>query len=134
MKKNLPILSAKSRNIFCSLVLIGAPLISNAKVINDRLVKDLSCQSLTNQSIYQSIREDAFSSKYHFPVQNWATGVIANCWSLSHAQRMHFYLSRIGDKNSMNQKSIEMVLNIIRGSVYGGSDHTLILDKKQNIR
>lgn len=89
-----------------------------AKNISDRLVTDLSCDSLTTGSIFQSIREDAFDTKYHFPIYNWSTGVIANCWSLSHAQRIHFYLSRINiNKSEMNNQDSEAVLNMFRGSI-----------------
>lgn len=79
---------------------------------------NLSCDSLSSESIFKSIRADAFDTKYHFPVYNWRTGVIANCWGLSRAQRIHFYLSRINaNKSEMSNAESESILNMFRGSI-----------------
>lgn len=94
------------------------PLSLNAKTITDSLVQELSCEQLSVKSIYSSIKEEAFSEKNQIRTQNWATGVIANCWSLSHAQRIHFYLNRVNqdfDQITATQNQ-EDILNMLRGS------------------
>ncbi len=101
-----------------TLVALTLPTSLFAKVINDDLVENLSCQNLSTQAIYQNIKADAFSAEKHTQKRNWPTGVIANCWSLAHAQRLHFYLSRttLLDETTATKKS-EDILNMIRGSI-----------------
>jgi hypothetical protein len=50
---------------------------------------------------------------------NWSSGLLAQCWSLSHTQRLFFYLGRTGSHIDPNQsqQNIENVLNMIRGTV-----------------
>ncbi len=99
------------------LAILALPPSLLAQVLNDDLIENLSCQNLSLQSIYQSIKADAFSANKHTQKENWSTGVIANCWSLSRMQRLHFYLSRttLLDETTATRKS-EDILNMIRGS------------------
>ncbi len=101
-----------------TLVVLTLPTSLLAQVINDDLVENLSCQNLSSQTIYQSIKADAFSADKHTQKENWPTGVIANCWSLARTQRLHFYLSRTSllDETTATKKS-EDILNMIRGSI-----------------
>ena len=101
-----------------TLVALTLPISLFAKDISDDLVENLSCQNLSTQTIYQSIKPAAFSIDKHTQKQNWATGVIANCWSLSRTQRLHFYLGRtkLLDEKTATRNS-EEILNMIRGSI-----------------
>ena len=101
-------------------LLIGIffPLLLQAKNISDELVENLSCENITTDSIYAHIKDDGFSVERSILQQNWSTGVIANCWSLSHAQRLHFYLGRkvaIGTDNITD--NFENIFNMIRNSI-----------------
>ena len=118
-------------------LLFTASNIASAKNISDRLVDNLSCALLSSESIFKSIRADAFDIKYHFPVYNWHAGVIANCWSLSRAQRIHFYLSRINvNKSEMSHADSKTILNMFRGSIPDTINQPLIgtkeIEKKIN--
>ena len=63
-------------------------------LISDSLVKNLSCNSLTQENVFKSLQDDAFSVDKQWPIQNWSSGVLAQCWSLALSQRRLFYLAR----------------------------------------
>ncbi|WP_413581941.1 hypothetical protein [Bdellovibrio sp. HCB288] len=94
---------------------------ADAKLINDSLVKDLSCRNLSVDSIYSAVYpRTAFHTYYHLPVQNWyfksggpALGV---CWGLASAQRKMFYLARFDEKEELSKDELmRRTLNMVRG-------------------
>lgn len=99
--------------LFCSTL--------NAMIITDSLVTDLKCENLNTDSIYQAISPTkAFTTDNQIPNRNWAYysgfAELANCWSLSHAQRILFYLARFDVPNAyLDKNKIEHSLNMIRG-------------------
>jgi hypothetical protein len=90
---------------------------SHAKQINDNLVAGLDCQNISVREIYSHIRSDAYSVDYQIPVRNWNFSFLANCWSMSHSQRLIFMLSRINSGAALGQTQVRTALNMIRGSV-----------------
>lgn len=114
-----------------TLVALTLPATLFAKTINDDLVENLSCQNLSTQTIYQNIKADSFSAEKHTKKENWGTGIIANCWSLSRAQRLHFYLSRttLLDETTATRSS-EEILNMIRGSIPDQINQPLVGNKE----
>ncbi|MNK26227.1 hypothetical protein D3C87_445590 [compost metagenome] len=101
----------KLKFIFAA-ALLSSPL-AQAKTVSDSLVQNLSCSKLSADSIYSSIREDAFSARRHLPFHNWNTGMIGNCWSLSRAQRLFIMLGR--EDNTSTE--VTPVLNILRNAI-----------------
>lgn len=87
----------------------------SAKTMSDNLVQDLSCENLSVDSIYERIREDAFSEESHIPLENWSTGVLGNCWSLSRSQRLLYMLGRTQAGVAEDEKALIRVLDMIRG-------------------
>jgi hypothetical protein len=93
-------------------------------LITDSLVKDLDCSTLSADSIYASIKVENFSYEKHIPIRNWSFNngpySLGVCWSLSHTQRLFFYLSQwnnpflITDDQTTNEGL--NILNLIRGS------------------
>ncbi len=89
--------------------------------ITDSLVKKLSCENLSVDSIYKSLQPTAFHTFYHIPVMNWrfhsggpALGV---CWGLSSAQRKMFYLARFEEQENLNKADLlRKTLDLFRGS------------------
>ncbi len=89
---------------------------SSASQINDRLVQDLDCKNISASAIYSKIRSDAYSIGAQIPDANWATGYLANCWSLAHAQRLVFMLSRLAPNADVSEAKLRGVLDMFRGS------------------
>lgn len=89
------------------------------RLINDSLVRNLSCQNLSVDHIYAAIREDAFDESRNMPITNWGfqSGLasLAGCWALSSAQRMVSYLGRYYVKPSEQQAEIPQILDMVRG-------------------
>lgn len=82
-----------------------------AKLITDEFVKNLSCENLNSDQIFSHLQSDVYSAKKILPVVNWSFRFgaydLANCWSLSRAQRILFYLGRKSNlllNNGNNQK------------------------------
>jgi hypothetical protein len=101
---------------FCQLASTEVWALSDHK-ITDNLVTDLQCQRLTEASIFNAIDPKNFSTEKHIPLTNWAFRYngyeLANCWSLSHSQRLLFYLGRL---NTEPPNDIIPILDLIRGS------------------
>ena len=89
---------------------------STTSQINDRLVQGLECKNISVSAIYSKIREDAYSIQTQIPDANWATGYLANCWSLAHAQRLVFMLSRLASNADFSEAKLRGVLDMFRGS------------------
>ncbi len=65
-------------------------------LLSDSLVKDLQCSTLTKDTVLATLQADAFSADKELPVRNWPNAInIGHCWSLSHAQRIYYYLARL---------------------------------------
>ncbi len=84
--------------------------------ISDRLVQDLDCKNISVAGIYSKIRDDAYPIQAQIPDANWATGYLANCWSLAHSQRLVFMLSRLDPAADMSEAKLRGVLDMFRGS------------------
>lgn len=95
-----------------------------AALISDSLVENLNCNQLNVNSIFEKIRPDAFNNKKHIPQKNWgfeSDGIhLGACWSLSHAQRVFFYLAQWQNTNPPAKPILDSekinILNFIRGS------------------
>src|SRR6185312_15948692 len=69
-------------------------------VINDSLVKDLKCATLSGETVLTSLQPDAFDSTKDLQIRNWPDVIgIGHCWSLSHAQRLVYFLGRTGSSS-----------------------------------
>lgn len=82
-----------------------------AQYINDEFVKDLPCEGLNTDQIFSHLQPNVYHHSKILPVVNWSFRFgaydLANCWSLSRAQRILFYLGRQSNsllKNGDNQK------------------------------
>lgn len=91
--------------------------------INDGFVHNLSCSDLKVEKIYSAINQDVFNSSNHIPIKNWSfrSGLydIAGCWSLSHAQKIFFYLGRNSPYTTHNRpltQQLNDIFDLIRGS------------------
>lgn len=88
---------------------------ASERTINDSLVQNLSCRNLSVESIYRSIRDDAFEAQRNIPMKNWpfrrGATVIAGCWGLSSTQRMISYLARYN--TSSNEKMSARVADVL---------------------
>lgn len=86
--------------------------------LSDSLVNNLACSQLNPATVFRALQKDAFSTEKQWPVYNWPSNGIANCWSLALNQRQAFYLTRFGaratDSNAVNQ-----FLNIAGGNMPG---------------
>ncbi|HWU45064.1 MAG TPA: hypothetical protein VN132_16540 [Bdellovibrio sp.] len=90
--------------IFLSTLLLS-PLMATAKTISDSFVENLRCEGLSVDSVFKSIREDAFSSDRHMPYENFEFSYrlmpLASCWSMSHLQRLMFYFGRFNEQGTV---------------------------------
>lgn len=94
-----------------------------AKTISDDLVENLDCKKLDSATIYSHIRKESFSTDRHLPLENWGFRYgfyrIANCWSLTHLQRIYFYLGREPraplSLDLVSSVSKSQIANLIRG-------------------
>lgn len=86
------------------------------KLVTDSLVKNLDCNALTRANVLQFVDRTAFASGGHFPVRNWSSGVLGQCWSLAAAQRKFFYLVRLNQEGASLKASLKYSLEMIRGS------------------
>jgi hypothetical protein len=116
---------AKTKNLLNHLLLIlswtflfAATAQARLSEVSDSLVERLSCSNISPDSIRRAIREDAFSSAKHNPVENWGTWPgLANCWSLARLQRVMFLMGRTGVPNARaTRKDANEVLDIARGA------------------
>ncbi len=87
--------------------------------VSDSLVKNLSCENLNADRIYEAIRPNAFDTSKHFPFRNFAFRSVfwdlGACWSFSHAQRILFYLGRFNDQTKIDSEAQTLrVLDYIR--------------------
>ncbi|MFS4458248.1 hypothetical protein [Bdellovibrio sp. HCB2-146] len=107
---------------FVTVMVATAPTVLAApKTVTDSLVRGLSCQNLSVNSIYKAIREDAFDESRNMPITNWEyshNGIpLGNCWALSSTQRMFSYLARYNESNSLsNEARVQLVLDMVRRS------------------
>ncbi|MGZ3693173.1 MAG: hypothetical protein ACXWQO_03145 [Bdellovibrionota bacterium] len=69
-------------------------------LLSDSLVKDLSCGQLNPATVFRNLQPDAFSSDRHWPLANWPSNGIANCWAMALAQRQAYYLSRFNSSSN----------------------------------
>jgi len=115
------------RKILQHLMILSAVLFSSclqAQVISDSLVRNLNCTTLTKQTVLLSLQPDAFDKSRHLPVLNWGdSNGLANCWSLSHAQRLTFYLGRFGEAAPTESSAAKIYLQRILG-LYKGDTPT----------
>ncbi len=83
--------------------------------ISDSLVRNLSCDGLTVDSVFDSIRSDAFSSERQIQLVNRSVrngkGV---CNGLATVQRLFFYLLRF-EERSFTSEEIASILPVLRG-------------------
>jgi hypothetical protein len=94
---------------------------SESKIINDELVRNLSCSSKITESVVLKAIDTAkaFDLSKVLPVRNWGFThnnlyELGACWSMSHFARQVFYLGRNSEVISQNQKA--QILNSARGS------------------
>lgn len=106
-----------------------------AKTVTDSLVKNLPCDQITVSEIYRKIDTSQFSSQYHLPITNWNydSGLynLGNCWSLTHAQRLFFYLNRWNSLVAAKPADTKLqgLLNFLRGAKpYTQNEEKWILD------
>lgn len=113
------------------------------RLINDSLVRNLSCQNLSVDHIYAAIREDAFDESRNMPITNWGfqSGLasLAGCWALSSAQRMVAYLGRYYVKPSEQEAQIAEILDMVRGkrlveNISTGSMHDVTPYTEYNLK
>lgn len=117
-----------SMNIKCSHILFVIILVlasfseaTGKRLSPDSLTEGLSCENLSTQRIYQSIRSDAWTPAYHLPQRNWSYSAglydLAACWSLARAQRLFFYLARWGESvPPTSPQKLEALADLLRGS------------------
>jgi len=109
----------KQKTIFVLACLTLFSSFSSAKNINDSLVANLSCNSISAASILSRVRPTAFSSDHHLPIHNWAFksgGIgLAACWGMASTQRKLFYLLRL-EEASAKDVDVKNALDIIRGA------------------
>lgn len=102
--------------------IVSAAPANSSRTINDSLVQNLSCQNLSVNTIYRSIREEAFAEARNMDIVNWefSSGgfTIGNCWALASTQRMLSYLARYNQSSNMSKEARrELVLNMVRRGV-----------------
>jgi hypothetical protein len=110
----------KSSSVLALLVTFSLAAKATPKIISDEVVQNLSCLAITKNSILHSIKVDeAFSVFRHVPTKNWAFNAglynLANCWSLSHAQRLFFYLGRKDLPET--PESLSQAANMVRQAI-----------------
>lgn len=103
-------------------IVSAAPATKSSRTINDSLVQNLSCQNLSVNTIYRSIRDEAFAESRNMDIVNWnfSSGgfTIGNCWALASTQRMLSYLARYNQSSNMSKEARrELVLNMVRRGV-----------------
>ncbi|MGZ3803953.1 MAG: hypothetical protein ACXVB4_07085 [Pseudobdellovibrionaceae bacterium] len=105
--------------ILMGLCLGGTPSSATPVIISDSLVHNLSCNSLSLNTILVNIRPEAFSAKNHLPLKNWpfysGPARIAACWGMSSTQRKLLYLLRLNEKEAPAPNS-QLILDMIRGA------------------
>ncbi|WP_063242675.1 hypothetical protein [Bdellovibrio bacteriovorus] len=94
---------------------------TQSRVINDSLVENLRCSTLSVDNIYKAIRADAFSEERNMPVTNWpfksGLATIAGCWALSSTQRMVSYLARYNTVGAQAMSvRVPVILDMVRGN------------------
>lgn len=102
----------------------NSELLLARNLISDSLVENVDCDNLTIQDIHSHIRPEAFNLNRHIPIKNWSFPngpySLGVCWSLSHAQRLFFYLARwspyASNDSQYNSSDGINILNLIRGS------------------
>jgi hypothetical protein len=106
------------------IIVFDSSAIFAKKNISDSLVNNLDCNNLNYNSIHSHIHPDAFNLDRHLPIKNWSFPngpySLGVCWSLSHTQRIFFYLARwsatpILDPSESITNSLN-ILNLVRGS------------------
>jgi len=87
-------------------------------LLSDTLVKNLSCANLNVATLLKSLQPTAFSPDKQFPVQNWSSGTLAQCWALALSQREFFYLARFGVDGAKKTQKANIVygLDIAHGT------------------
>jgi len=98
--------------------------IAQAKDISDSLVQNLSCSSLSVNSIFAKIKPEAYSARNHMPLTNWPfrSGLtnLAACWGMGSTQRKLFYLLRTDEKSAPHLNTIA-ALDMVRGATVSGN-------------
>jgi hypothetical protein len=107
--------------ISCLQSLFSSAWAAGPRTLNDSLVKDLACAALREDNVLLQLQPDAFSLARQLPVQNWASGHgLAECWSLSHTQRLLYYMGRFGTAMDWtapaNERYIPAILGLIEGA------------------
>lgn len=118
--------------LFFTIIILGNNnLVKAANYISDSLVDNLNCNDLTTTKIYASIKPEAFAATKHIPIHNWSFNngpyALGVCWSLSHSQRLFFYLAQWGEENPAESIG---VLNLVRGTVPTRGSRTNIRESK----
>lgn len=103
------------RFVICCLVWIYSwPL--QSQVISDSLVENLSCDDLSVEAIFQSIRSHSFSESYHLPLVNYSFETKEGiCSGLSSLQRYFFYFARFSETQPLSQSDITALTDMLRG-------------------
>jgi hypothetical protein len=92
------------------------PPSSDTKIISDSLVSKLACAGISEDSVMAAIQPGAFSIERQLPVKNWpAPFDMAECWSLSHFQRMLYYMGRFGSPVDMSPVYLGVLEDTARG-------------------
>lgn len=92
------------------------PPSTSSRVLSDSLVGGLACADISEESVMAAIRADAFSVARQLPVQNWSAPLdMAECWSLSHFQRMLYYMGRFGQQVDLTPVYLGVLEDTARG-------------------
>jgi hypothetical protein len=85
-------------------------------LLSDSLVKNLACSQLNPATVFRALQPNAFSTEKQWPVYNWPSNGIANCWSLALNQRQAFYLTHFGAR-ATDSNAVAKYLGIAGGSM-----------------
>jgi hypothetical protein len=103
-------------------VAMAAKPVAPVDSISDSLVKSLRCSTLSRDNVLKSLQPDAFSAARHLPVRNWpAADGLAECWALSHAQRLTFFMGRFGQSANAQQYLVPKYLSPIEDMFSGAT-------------
>lgn len=108
-------------------------LVPKERLISDSLVENLSCETLKLETVLLAVKPSAKASDKHLPTRNWATGKgLAECWSLSHTQRLFFFMGRYDlkldpAKPNAHNDNLELIFNSIAGK-YDNSPKLFVID------
>lgn len=98
------------------ITLLLLSLLSARAQITDSLVKNLSCEQLTQENVLNFIDRSKLTADLHIPFRNWGANLIGQCWALSSAQRKLYYMQRLGVSGSQPpKKEFHYAIDVFRG-------------------